>query len=318
MTKKHVIEDLRGSGMTARVTDTGKLFSTYKDFARDAGYPDAAAISWAGDEKVRGLDDRIGEEFDVLARGEHVNRTFNGIIVYVIESEDGERFLVGEDGLDIKEPEHVSDLTEMDRHELTELIKKATDELLARSFVDGFETGVDHADWIELMEKSPQEQRDSIVERAKGDMSGLIPDDPLFKGKYYITYGRMICDVEFVINREKRTVVALMSGHSSGYIHSKGIAKCAPGDCFNVHIGKAIALRRALDEEVPEEYLNAPQPTEVRVGDIVNNPKWYIEKPYVVCQIINGEAYDHDESYAFVEELTIHDDSREEEADVIC
>ena len=269
MTKKHVIEDLRGSGMTARVTDTGKLFSTYKDFARDAGYPDAAAISWAGDEKVRGLDDRIGEEFDVLARGEHVNRTFNGIIVYVIESEDGERFLVGEDGLDIKEPEHVSDLTEMDRHELTELIKKATDELLARSFVDGFETGVDHADWIELMEKSPQEQRDSIIKRAKDDIKKLIPDGPQYEGMYYEA-GEWLCNVEFVVNKGNRTVVALMKGMATGKIRSRGIAKCAPTDCFNVHIGKAIALRRAIDEEVPDEYLNAPQPTEVRVGDIVN------------------------------------------------
>lgn len=30
-----------------------------------------------------------------------------------------------------------------------------------------------------------------------------------------------------------------------------------------------MALRRALGLAVPDEYLNAPQPTEVRVGDVV-------------------------------------------------
>lgn len=55
----------------------------------------------------------------------------------------------------------------------------------------------------------------------------------------------------------------------SGDVISKGIAKCASSDCFNVHIGKAIALRRALGHQVPTEYLNAPQPTEVHVGDVV-------------------------------------------------
>src|SRR5699024_6527622 len=84
---------------------------------------------------------------------------------------------------------------------------------------------------------------------------------------------------EFVVNKEKRTVVALLRGWGSGTIVKRGIAKCAPKDCFNVHIGKAIALRRALGLEVPDEYLNAPQPTEVREGDIVESvcasfPMW--------------------------------------------
>src|SRR5690606_31968390 len=68
---------------------------------------------------------------------------------------------------------------------------------------------------------------------------------------------------------EKRTVVCLLKGFRIPVIYAKGIAKCAPGDCFNVHIGKAIALRRALGLKVPSDYLNAPQPTEVRVGDVV-------------------------------------------------
>jgi hypothetical protein len=38
---------------------------------------------------------------------------------------------------------------------------------------------------------------------------------------------------------------------------------------FNVHIGKAIALRRALRLNVPQAYLSVPQPTEAQVGDVV-------------------------------------------------
>lgn len=229
---------------------------------------------------------------------------------------------------------HVSDLTGMDNYELTELIKKATDELLARSFVDGFDTGVAHAHWFDREEnfpyednvnpptiddlmrmgsevESPQERRDSIIERAKDDLTLLIPDDRIFEGKYYEVNGMRICDVDFVVNKEKRTVVALMRGYETGKIYSKGIAKCAPGDCFNVHIGKAIALRRALGEEVPDEYLNAPQPTEVRVGDLVKN---FGEVCEVVPETKGFNISDKKcwKSSTFVVSGTIIDDSRED------
>jgi hypothetical protein len=77
--------------------------------------------------------------------------------------------------------------------------------------------------------------------------------------------------VRFVVNPDKRTVVALVIDNAfRKTVREKGIAKCDPSDCFNASIGKAIALRRALGLEVPTEYLTAPQPTEVRVGDVVH------------------------------------------------
>lgn len=119
---------------------------------------------------------------------------------------------------------------------------------------------------------SPQQQRDAIVEQAKKDVTELARD---FFGVKKYQVGMYMCDVDFVVNMKKRTVVALMAhrvkGESDRNIMSRGIAKCAPTDCFNAHVGKAIALRRALGLEVPAEYLNAPQPTEVRVGDIVQS-----------------------------------------------
>ncbi|NYV67622.1 hypothetical protein HYI36_20290 [Bacillus sp. Gen3] len=120
--------------------------------------------------------------------------------------------------------------------------------------------------------KSPQQIRDEIIEKAKRDVVELERvmksiARPSFKGNTafneYVTY------VKFFVNKEKRVVTVLVYDVHDGELLAKGIAKCAPNDCFNVHIGRAIALRRALGLEVPAEYLNAPQPTEVRVGDVI-------------------------------------------------
>lgn len=73
-------------------------------------------------------------------------------------------------------------------------------------------------------------------------------------------------DVSFVVNEEKRTVVALEKGLKIGNgklvecVLERGISKCQPDDVFNVHIGKAIALARVLGEDVPDYFLNSPLP----------------------------------------------------------
>ncbi|MEC1941315.1 hypothetical protein, partial [Bacillus velezensis] len=118
--------------------------------------------------------------------------------------------------------------------------------------------------------KSAQTRRDEIVEQAKVDVEKL---SNYGAGVRYETdvFTKATCNVEFVANRGKRTVVALVKGVRTRKVYAKGIAKAAPDDCFNVHIGKAIALKRALGSAVPDEYLNAPQPTEVRVGDFISD-----------------------------------------------
>jgi hypothetical protein len=122
---------------------------------------------------------------------------------------------------------------------------------------------------------SRQLTRDDIIEMAKRDIEALKTTHYPTREKYYIARNLSYnpeCDAEFIINRNKRTVVCLLrKRYEKTRIISRGIAKCHPDDCFNAHIGRAIALRRALGLEVPDEYLNAPQPTEVRVGDIIRN-----------------------------------------------
>ncbi|MGG2024186.1 hypothetical protein AB1282_00555 [Gottfriedia sp. S16(2024)] len=124
--------------------------------------------------------------------------------------------------------------------------------------------------------QSEQEIRDEIIEKAKRDVAELEKNaeselnNGIEDGNF--TYRQRINVIKFVINKEKRTVVALVCAKiNPKLIREKGIAKCDPSDCFNAHIGKAIALRRALGLEVPSEYLTAPQPTEARTGDVVRS-----------------------------------------------
>jgi hypothetical protein len=124
-----------------------------------------------------------------------------------------------------------------------------------------------------------QKTRNDIIKMAKRDVEELVADILMH---YPYNF------VDFVVNRDKRTVVALLRIFKRGKVHARGIAKCHPDDCFNAHIGRAIALRRALGLEVPAEYLNTPQPTEVRVGDIIE----YKGKRYAVSKapLKNGQC----------------------------
>ncbi|WP_102271341.1 hypothetical protein [Cytobacillus massiliigabonensis] len=131
-----------------------------------------------------------------------------------------------------------------------------------------------------LAVRTPQEIRDDIIEQAKRDVAEILGEYASFD----ITIGRFVNQAgtaKFIVNAEKRTVVALIHGYFTKDLYHRGIAKCAPTDCFNAHIGKAISLRRALGLEVPAEYLNAPQPTEVRVGDVIKRKGWTEGKPVI-------------------------------------
>lgn len=119
--------------------------------------------------------------------------------------------------------------------------------------------------------------RGAIVMEAKADVNELIRhgkgnEADITQGN--ATYKYQFYRVEFVVNNEKRTVVALVTQLYRNFddmVRNKhrGIAKCHPDECFNAHIGKAIALRRALGLPVKEVYLNATEPTEINKGDVV-------------------------------------------------
>lgn len=175
----------------------------------------------------------------------------------------------------------------------------------------GDESFPEYTDYI----KTPKPRsRDDIIAQAKRDVVELT-----------MQYTGMDSRVKFIVNRDKRTVVALR--YYFGEVDYRGKAVCDPDDCFNVHIGKAIALRRTLGLEVPEEYVKCPAPTEVRVGDIVETflSEGEPHETFKVAGIRKGkreillydtlEKYSDDGTYTpFEPEIgdRVIDDSREE------
>ncbi|MDE1383266.1 hypothetical protein PVN24_10360 [Bacillus paralicheniformis] len=185
---------------------------------------------------------------------------------------------------------------EVERYDTAvENAREAIEELRLAAYAKGYEDARRELTATAPVEKTAQERRDEIVEQAKADINELknrnfyeVPDADNFYNPY-------ICTAEFIVNNQKRTVVALLRGANTSKVYARGIAKATPDDCFNVHIGKAIALHRALGLEVPDEYLNAPQPTEVRVGDVVRYvPTTGHVKEFTVGKIADGKAYDSD------------------------
>lgn len=65
-------------------------------------------------------------------------------------------------------------------------------------------------------------------------------------------------EIEFHVNERKGTVVALRKT-VGGDVIRVGKAKVSRDDKFDVNIGKAIALKRAMGLPVPHEFLDAPQ-----------------------------------------------------------
>ncbi|BAK52882.1 hypothetical protein F373_gp070 [Bacillus phage SP-10] len=113
---------------------------------------------------------------------------------------------------------------------------------------------------------APFTLRKSVVLAAKEDVERLTK-----------LGAKELYSVRFVMkNRASNCVTALVYRPKIGqqYVADPapdhiGVAKCRRSDCFNIYIGKAIALRRALKLEIPEEYLNVQPPTGHEVGDFV-------------------------------------------------
>ncbi|MEK5323321.1 hypothetical protein [Aeribacillus sp. FSL M8-0254] len=314
---KFEIVNLEGLGIKAMVINDDKAYLTYKDFAVAAGHPDAAVNSIFGDsveEKRRRVRETFGEIVDVLAKGNHEH---TGELIYVIKAKTGEKFLIGERGLKI------TNFPDIEYDDLIKNIERLIHALRLRAYREGYKQGrLDEKIKGSGSEQYQQQRRDEIVERAKRDIDEL-KDDGLYKVPFKGTFN-YACFADFIVNREKRTVVALLRGYQSGKVLARGIANCHPNDCFNVHIGKAIALRRALNIEVPDEYLNAPQPTEVRVGDVVRGCQFdgfYIESKTFTLIDFDKEigayryAEDEDDWIEPGQIGAIIDDSREEVAE---
>ena len=136
---------------------------------------------------------------------------------------------------------------------------------------------------------APKPARDSVIKQAISDVKDLLStnysmrtDVAKFVGEslWFVSDspGIVVTDeVLFTINADKRTVVASIRYNENPQdVYKQGRAKCAPNDVFNEHIGKAIALRRALGLEVPVEYVTIEnrEQDDLAVGDVVRNKKF--------------------------------------------
>lgn len=98
-------------------------------------------------------------------------------------------------------------------------------------------------------EKPKVKPQNPLIEKAINDI------EKLKSGRYYVTKDGRHCTAEFHVNKLKGTITVLLKGCTSGKIWAKGISKCAPNDQFNENIGKAVALYRALEKRIPEQYI---------------------------------------------------------------
>ncbi|BAU28221.1 hypothetical protein DFP93_101298 [Aneurinibacillus soli] len=114
----------------------------------------------------------------------------------------------------------------------------------------------------------PDLTRQEVIEKAKQDIEELKKTSLVQGYSYYLHDGKR-CDAKF--SRENNKVVCEMLGINTYAKYAQGEATFGPTDCFNWHIGCAIALRQASGLSVPRYYTHAPQPTEVQVGDIVTH-----------------------------------------------
>ena len=142
-------------------------------------------------------------------------------------------------------------------------------------YVDYYNRTTETIDVYELIKDkplSPNQQRAQIIEDAKkfvekhltssGHGYGVVGNNttPLTIGLGPVKY-------RFEVNADKRAIVAIGALYHTGHVSSnyRGIAKCNPSDVFNEHIGKAIALGRALNIDV-SRFEQAMQPNEVVMG----------------------------------------------------
>lgn len=145
------------------------------------------------------------------------------------------------------------DVATLSNMELLQLVESVTVELKDREYHRGL---TNNASEGVIAAYTPNEQRALLIQRARE----------------FVEEQTWYTRAEFIVNEEKRTVVVLLKGANSGKVRARGIAKCMPGEVFNEWIGKAIALARALEIEVPQEFLQAVQPTHYSVGQVITFP----------------------------------------------
>ncbi|MGE6516667.1 hypothetical protein [Lysinibacillus sphaericus] len=134
---------------------------------------------------------------------------------------------------------------------------------------------------IETKPLTPNQQRAAVIEKAKAFVKNIVGEYDTFN----TTVGRykdQCVSPIFHVNEKKRAITVLIYGAFSKDLIFKGLAKCIPSDVYNEHIGKAIALGRALGLDV-SEFEQAVQPNKVVEGHVTKGK--YTGRIYNITEV---------------------------------
>lgn len=163
---------------------------------------------------------------------------------------------------------------------------------------------------------TPNVQRKVIIEKAKQFVESAIErgrDRNAIKGDAgNETYKAHFYTIDFFTKKDQVTALVTRTGAYGRNIKSQpdhvARAKCNPSDVFNEHIGKAIALGRALGLDV-SEFANAVQPNKPVVGHTVYWDAYGYEEEFEVREIEGTKLYDKNGLWVHEREVKITDDT---------
>lgn len=136
---------------------------------------------------------------------------------------------------------------------------------------------------LQKQKESPNQKRAQVIRKAKR-----------FIKKCESTAKSHGYDIRYAINKEERGVSVMLSDNSR--VIGLKSTKCHPDDVWNKHIGKGIALGRALGIDV-SEFENAPQPTEIVKGMDVE----FLSASHTLYKRGRVKKYNKDDDYAVLE-----------------
>lgn len=149
------------------------------------------------------------------------------------------------------------------------LLNQGTPDVISLYFNERTPETVDVYELIEHKPLTSNQQRAAIIEKAKKFVEQYTTPNSIsseWRAKGAISWNGYGVYPKFFVNENKRMVTLIFKGAGNPRkIYKRTFAKCNPSDVFNEHIGKAIALGRALGLNV-SEFEQAVQPNEKVVG----------------------------------------------------
>lgn len=204
------------------------------------------------------------------------------------KAEVGEKILIT--NKDIGERRYKNgDIFEVDDSQFDRVYFKTTQNLPILCFHEEYEVIIEEP-------KTANEQRAELIQRVKKFLSerqAIRNGDEKFQDRESGNHVARNCwyETDFFIKDRKVTAVVyglVLGNKRQNEPKVVGRAKCMPNEVFNEHIGKAIALARALDIDVPEEFLNAVQPDEVVLGMETSILCGFSKRPIgEICRVVN-------------------------------